>query len=37
MGSGLYKIVISGDKIGVQRTIALTVGTPAIITITVRI
>ncbi|KAI0387039.1 hypothetical protein F5Y04DRAFT_75651 [Hypomontagnella monticulosa] len=34
MGSGLYKIVISGDKIGVQRTIALTAGTPAIITIT---
>ncbi|KAI2624860.1 hypothetical protein GGR54DRAFT_654590 [Hypoxylon sp. NC1633] len=28
MTSGLYKIIIQGSKIGVQRTIALTVGTP---------
>ncbi|KAI1389434.1 uncharacterized protein F4822DRAFT_199988 [Hypoxylon trugodes] len=34
MTSGLYKIVISGTNIGVQRTIALTVGTPATIIIT---
>ncbi|OTB01475.1 hypothetical protein M426DRAFT_266203 [Hypoxylon sp. CI-4A] len=34
MASGLYKIVIRGDSIGVQRTIALTAGTPATITIT---
>ncbi|KAI6092012.1 hypothetical protein F4821DRAFT_254127 [Hypoxylon rubiginosum] len=34
MTSGLYKITIQGTSIGVQRTIALTVGTPATITIT---
>ncbi|KAI1475477.1 hypothetical protein F4774DRAFT_413782 [Daldinia eschscholtzii] len=34
MTSGLYKIIISGNTIGVQRTIALTVGTPDVITIT---
>ncbi|KAI2466668.1 hypothetical protein F4781DRAFT_345952 [Annulohypoxylon bovei var. microspora] len=34
MASGLYKIVMQGEKIGVQRTIALTVGTPATITFT---
>lgn len=34
MPSGLYKITIQGTSIGVQRTIALTVGTPAVITIT---
>ncbi|KAI8962679.1 hypothetical protein F5Y11DRAFT_347197 [Daldinia sp. FL1419] len=34
MTSGLYKIIISGSAIGVQRTIALTVGTPEVITIT---
>ncbi|KAL7623435.1 hypothetical protein AAE478_007117 [Parahypoxylon ruwenzoriense] len=34
MASGLYKIILSGDKIGVQRTIALTAGTPTTITIT---
>ncbi|KAI0853094.1 hypothetical protein F5Y00DRAFT_257746 [Daldinia vernicosa] len=34
MSSGLYKIIISGSAIGVQRTIALTVGTPDVITIT---
>ncbi|KAI1372908.1 hypothetical protein F4677DRAFT_238224 [Hypoxylon crocopeplum] len=34
MTSGLYKIIISGEKIGVQRTIALTIGTPETIIIT---
>ncbi|KAI2605920.1 uncharacterized protein GGS25DRAFT_533110 [Hypoxylon fragiforme] len=34
MTSGLYKIIISGNKIGVQRTVALTVGSPATIIIT---
>ncbi|KAI1773579.1 hypothetical protein F4818DRAFT_116471 [Hypoxylon cercidicola] len=34
MTSGLYKITIQGTSIGVQRTIALTVGTPTTITIT---
>ncbi|KAI1136175.1 hypothetical protein F5Y05DRAFT_113097 [Hypoxylon sp. FL0543] len=34
MTSGLYKIIMQGEKIGVQRTIALTVGTPTTIIIT---
>ncbi|KAI1207352.1 uncharacterized protein F4807DRAFT_435485 [Annulohypoxylon truncatum] len=34
MASGLYKIVMQGENIGVQRTIALTAGTPATITFT---
>ncbi|KAI1416119.1 hypothetical protein F5Y13DRAFT_206140 [Hypoxylon sp. FL1857] len=34
MTSGLYKIIMQGEKIGVQRTIALTSGTPTTITIT---
>ncbi|KAI1462861.1 hypothetical protein F4805DRAFT_472071 [Annulohypoxylon moriforme] len=34
MASGLYKIIMQGENIGVQRTIALTAGTPATITFT---
>ncbi|KAI1098471.1 hypothetical protein F4804DRAFT_122926 [Jackrogersella minutella] len=34
MSSGLYKIIIQGASIGVQRTIALTAGTPSTITFT---
>lgn len=37
MASGLYKIIMQGENIGVQRTIALTAGTPTTITFTVRI
>ncbi|KAI1441706.1 hypothetical protein F5Y02DRAFT_430826 [Annulohypoxylon stygium] len=34
MASGLYKIIMQGENIGVQRTIALTAGTPTTITFT---